>query len=302
MTTSHSVKSRQGRRTLGVIALLALALGTSACTGPATVAATPSAAESAAPTTSPSQKAAAASPELPDTVYADRVSDADRAKLIKALGKQHVVLNGKTSTNAHGAFPQLSIDKKSPLATFDKSTLTEALPAGWTSADATAAQQYAANFMLQALIDTGMNGDTSTKTSNEWAKEYGPHFREDLRQDIIELVKQPKGLVEKQAWQEEDKFTGINYSYVYDGLTPRLTSLDTKILSTRGYEGAFVTYYSGQFVMDAYHEKGKTRQATDYTMTLAVKKAKGKFSITGIQVDFETKIPIAVGKSMKQVG
>lgn len=236
-----------------------------------------SASAAASPSPQPTTSTVAAQPTTPENPIAEQ-----SIATLEELG----IEIGKTVKVKGGSYPQYTIRKDSPLAAFNQDKQDGGLPKGWSKTDVSNAQQFAANFLLNFVLDNPTLNDYKANQEiliGQYKKVIDPQYTSAF----VESVKTKTGGV-LVTDTFTDGFTGtpsMGFRYVSDGQTPRIADLpDMVVTSSNESDGMQFFTFQGSALMNVIDKK-----SDPYTMLqgisygIAVSKVGGEFKIGGAQ-------------------
>lgn len=241
-----------------------------------TAPASPTASTPASPTASPTAKA-----------------DSPVVKKLKANG---IEVSDTVLKNKHGEYSPVKVaDSNKKLTTLSKDHVG-GLPKGWSKKDADASMKFTSNFIVQEIIDSPVNGDSSQIDS--WIKKNKSTFSGDIQSTLPTALKSEDGnFVMTETWQEDfAPYNSENYRYKQEGGKPRIENLKMNLNDSYQAENTMVYEYEASYTMFANSDSGKYQQDTSLVFTIGVvKDNSGKFKITGLNNTYDTPPPTKIG-------
>lgn len=278
------------RRTAGAAILGGAILLTSACSALPGESSTPAPEVTASALASPaaSPVATTAGPSVSAKIEAERKANKKvRDESLSLLKINGVDVTDKLVKTAKGEYPQIVVKKNGKYAKFDSSKHSGGLPNGWTKKDASKAQAFGMNFMLQEVVDSPVGGtaDQVDAEFEKWKKRNASKFHPEVRSDFLSSDADEN--VPARDWQNYGDFAAANYQYPYDGVTPRVRSVNVTLTKSQQHHGGIYFEYTGTFTMNGQSRTNKNiLETSDTKLSYTVAKSDGKYVIGGIQYDF----------------
>lgn len=228
---------------------------------------------------SPSHTLSEASTQ-PEPAPSSKLSSVQQ-KQAEGLTKAGLEVSGKKQSNKDGSYTQVVVRKGSDLATFDPSKhATEDLPKGWTKNDASEAQEFAANFLIQNVIDSPSRGDgakvieTAKKTSDIFSKKY--------RTELTDLAKAEDSFLLYRTWSEHDpKWSTTEYKLKHDGGS-RILDSNIEVAESQNWGTGTHIIYSGSYNLLGTMNNEDYSEKHHIHYGLTVVKENSGFKISGV--------------------
>lgn len=227
----------------------------------------------ATPSTQPTTATVAAQPTTPENPIAEQ-----SITTLEELG----IEIAKTVKVKGGSYPQYTVRKDSPLATFDPSKQEGGLPKGWSKAEVQDAQRFAVHFLLNFALDNPTLNDFTANQDiliGQYKKVTDPHYTSAF---VKSVKTKTGGVLVTDTFT--DNFTGDTskgFRYVSDGQTPRIADLpDMVVTSSQEWEGNQHFEFEGSALMNVID-----KNSDPYTMLRGI-----SYGITVTKIDGELKI------------
>lgn len=212
----------------------------------------------------------------------------DKGKISDALKKDKVELTGKQAKNKNGSYQKIKLADDHPTSNYNPKTHKGDLPSGWTKSDAASAQKYAANFYVQEVIDSPVNGDASQFGS--WSEKNVRNLDPDYAEDILQNAgtKETSFLPLSNYGDDNTEYKKIGYHFDQKSNSPRVSDMNLKVFETATVQKNYLSVHmNGNYSIKAVDKAGNKYQekveVRDYEIIL--KKSGNSFLISGIHTD-----------------
>lgn len=231
-----------------------------------------SAPEVSSPTNQPPNAGPSTEPAEPENQIAEQS--------IENLRKLGIELD-KTVKVKGGSYPQYKILMDSPLATFDPAKQDGKTPKGWSQKDLDESQHFAANIMLNFVLDNPILNDYRANQDILIS-----HLKEVIKptylSDYIASVEDRSAPFVTDTFTEN--FTGDTsrgFRYVTDGQTPRIADLlDLEVTTSQELKGDQYYEFEGAVLMNVVD-----KNSDPFTMVRGI-----TYGVTTSIVDGELKL------------